>query len=135
MGIRTSKIRNKNSAVGDLHFIEGQNDIPFDIQRVYYLSSVPSGQRRGGHAHINLEQFFVCLAGSFCIRFRDGIIDKTLKLAADSEGVYVPQMIWRDLFDFSEDAVCLVLASQRYDADDYIHEFSKFLEIKEANNE
>ena len=133
MRIRTSKIRNENSEAGDLHFIEGQSDIPFDIQRIYYLSSVPSGQNRGGHAHKKLEQFFVCLAGSFRIRFRDGIVDKTFQFTANSEGVYVPQMIWRDLFDFSEGAVCLVLASQKYDADDYIHDFSNFLEIKEKN--
>ena len=132
MHIRISKIRNENSENGDLHFIEGRNDIPFDIKRIYYLSSVPSGQSRGGHAHIKLEQFFICLAGSFSIRFRDGFTDETLKLTANSEGVYVPCLIWRDLFDFSKDAVCLVLASHEYSADDYIHEYSRFLEIKKT---
>lgn len=112
---------------GNLTFIEGQNHIPFDIKRVYYLYDVPGGSDRGEHAHRNLHQFMVCMSGSFDVRLDDGHKTNTIHLNRSYFGVYICPMIWRYLDNFSSGAVCMVLASEPYEEADYIRDRAEFL--------
>ena len=114
-------------ARGNLTFIEGHRHVPFEIGRVYFLYDVPGGGERGGHAHRNLEQVIVAVAGSFDVKLRDGKNETTISLKLPFEGLYVPRMLWRDLANFSSGSVCLVLASQAFDESDYIRDFAEFL--------
>jgi dTDP-4-dehydrorhamnose 3,5-epimerase-like enzyme len=113
---------------GNLTFIEGQRHVPFDIRRVYYLYDVPGGAERGGHAHKQLSQLIVAVAGSFDIVINDGSKEKRIHLNRSYKGLYICPMIWRELDNFSSGAVCMVLASNLYDESDYYREYSTFLE-------
>lgn len=106
---------------------DSERSAPFAIRRLYALFGVPSGHSRGAHAHIGLQQLIVAVQGTFSIRLDDGTETRTVTLNRLDEALYVPQLIWRDLFDFSADAVCLVLASLPYDAKDYIHDHGRFM--------
>ena len=113
---------------GNLTFIEGNNQIPFDIKRVYYLYDVPGGGERGGHAHKQLSQLIIAMSGSFDVILDDGENKKRVHLNRSYQGLYVCPMIWRELDNFSSGSVCLVLASNLYSEDDYFrnkHEFMK----------
>ena len=114
---------------GNLSFIEGGRHIPFDIQRVYYLYDVPGGSDRGAHAHKNLHQFIVAMSGSFDVVLNDGTEIKRFHLNRSYYGLYVCPMMWRDLDNFSSGAVCMVLASSRYDETDYIRDYSDFISL------
>lgn len=114
-------------ARGNLSFIEGQNHIPFDIKRVYYLYDVPGGSDRGEHAHRNLHQFMVCMSGSFDVFLDDGFEGKRIQLNRSYFGIYICPMIWRYLDNFSSGAVCMVLASEPYDEADYIRDRDEYL--------
>jgi hypothetical protein len=111
---------------GNLSFIEGGQHIPFDIKRVYYLYDVPGGSERGSHAHKNLHQFVVAMSGSFDVVLDDGKEKKRFHLNRSYYGLYVCPMMWRDLYNFSSGAVCMVLASAHYDETDYIRDYSQF---------
>jgi hypothetical protein len=112
---------------GNLTFIEGERHIPFSIQRVYYLYDVPGGAERGGHAHKNLHQLIIAMSGSFDIVLDDGREKKRFHLNRSYYGLYVGPMIWREMDNFSSGAVCLVLASNLYDEDDYYRSYDGFL--------
>jgi dTDP-4-dehydrorhamnose 3,5-epimerase-like enzyme len=112
---------------GNLTFVEGGNHIPFDIKRVYYLYDVPGGSDRGAHAHKNLHQFVVAMSGSFDIVLDDGERQQRFHLNRSYYGLYICPMMWRTLDNFSSGSVCMVLASEPYDADDYIHDHNEFL--------
>lgn len=112
---------------GNLTFVEGNRHIPFGIERVYYLYDVPGGADRGQHAHRALEQVIVSVAGSFDLQLDDGEQKKTFQLNRPYLGVYVCPMTWRYLCNFSSGAVCMVLASMRYDEADYIRDYDMFL--------
>ena len=111
---------------GNLTVIEGEQDIPFAIQRVYYTYDVPEGEVRGGHAHRDLEQLVISVAGSFDVVLNDGVRSRIVTLNRRYCGLYLPNMLWRDLTNFSSAAVCLVLASAHYDDDDYFRNFQTF---------
>lgn len=111
---------------GNLSFIE-KDCIPFDIKRVYYLYDVPSGAYRGGHAHKNLQQFLIALSGSFEVILNDGKTKKTIMLNKPDVGLLIPSGIWRELDNFSSGSVCLVLASDIYEEEDYIRDFNEFV--------
>ena len=113
-------------ARGNLSFIEGSRHIPFEIRRVYYLYDVPGGSYRGAHAHKNLHQFIVAMSGSFDVVIDDGMEKKRFHLNRSYYGLYVCPMIWRDLDNFSTGAVCMVLASEHYDENDYIRDYDLF---------
>ena len=115
---------------GNLTFIEGGNHIPFDIQRVYYLYDVPGGAERGGHAHKGLQQLIIAMSGSFDVVLDDGDKKRRIHLNRSYSGLYVCPMIWRDLRNFSQGAVCMVLASQRFDETDYFRDYARFLVAK-----
>jgi len=111
---------------GDLTFVEGGNHIPFDIRRVYYLYNVPVDSERGGHAHKDLEQVVFALSGSFRIKIDDGEKRSDYWLRDPRKGLYISRMIWREMDAFSQGAVCMVLASHRYDEADYFRDYDEF---------
>lgn len=113
-------------ARGNLSFIEGNVHVPFDIKRVYYLYDVPGGAERGGHAHIELQEFIIAISGSFDIILDDGFDKKMINLNRSYYGLYVPNLIWRELNNFSSGSVCLVLASALYEESDYIRDYKQF---------
>ena len=112
---------------GNLTYIEGGSHIPFDIQRVYYLYDVPGGSERGGHAHKALHQLIIAMSGSFDVVLDDGKAKKRVHLNRSYNGLYVCPMIWRELDNFSSGSVCMVLASNRYDEEDYYRDYSDFM--------
>lgn len=114
-------------ARGNLTFVEGDNHIPFDIKRVYYLYDVPGGSHRGAHAHRNLHQFMIAMSGSFDVTLTDGHEEQTFHLNRSYFGLYICPMMWRYLDNFSSGAVCMVMASARYDEADYIRDYDTFL--------
>lgn len=111
---------------GNLTFVESGEHIPFDIQRVYYLYDVPGGADRGAHAHRNLHQFVVAMSGSFDIVLDDGAQKKRFHLNRSYFGLYICPMMWRYLDNFSSGAVCMVLASAKYNPADYIRDYVEF---------
>lgn len=111
---------------GNLTFIEGGHDIPFQISRVYYLYDVPGGETRGGHAHRELQQLIIAVSGSFEVVLDDGQQRVTHRLWRADQGLYVCPWIWRELQGFSSGSVCLVLASQHYSEQDYIRSLDAF---------
>jgi dTDP-4-dehydrorhamnose 3,5-epimerase-like enzyme len=112
---------------GNLTFIEGNSHIPFDIKRVYYLYDVPGGSERGGHAHKGLHQLIIAMSGSFDVVLDDGKNKKRVHLNRSYNGLYVCPMIWRELDNFSSGSVCMVLASNIYDEEDYYREYAEFM--------
>ncbi|MDK2772333.1 MAG: FdtA/QdtA family cupin domain-containing protein [Flavobacterium sp.] len=111
---------------GNLSVIE-KECIPFEIKRVYYLYDVPAGAERGGHAHKKLQQFLVALSGSFDVILNDGVNEKVVTLNKPYEGLLIENGIWRELKNFSSGAVCLVVASEVFEEEDYIRDFEDFL--------
>ncbi len=114
---------------GSLVALEEFNDIPFKIKRVYYMYGTKAGVRRGFHAHKSLEQILVCISGSCKILLDDGSSKKVIYLEKPYEGLYIPNNMWREMYDFSEDAVLLVLASEVYKEEDYIRNYNDFLNM------
>jgi hypothetical protein len=112
---------------GNLTFVEGGSHVPFDIKRVYYLYDVPGGSERGGHAHKALHQLIIAMSGSFDVVLDDGGEKKRFHLARSYYGLYVCPMIWRELTNFSSGSVCMVLASNLYDENDYYRKYEEFL--------
>lgn len=112
---------------GMLVALEEYNDIPFLIKRVYYMYDTKEGVHRGFHAHRNLEQILVCIHGSCKIKLDNGEERKIVALEKPYEGLYVPNHLWHEMYDFSPDAVLLVLASDVYREEDYIRDYDEFL--------
>jgi dTDP-4-dehydrorhamnose 3,5-epimerase-like enzyme len=114
---------------GNLAFIQ-EAVLPFEFKRVYYLFDVPSNAFRGGHSHIVQQEVLIALSGSFEVVLNDGIEKKSFLLNKPNIGLHIPTGIWRELQNFSSGAVCLVLASDVYDEEDYIRDFIEFLDSK-----
>ena len=117
---------------GNLTFIEGRKHIPFDIKRVYYTYDVPGGSARGAHAHKQLHQLIIAMSGSFDVVLDDGLKTRRFHLNRSYFGLYVCPMMWRELDNFSSGSVCLVLASELYDAADYYRDYEEFLRAVKA---
>ncbi len=111
---------------GNLSIIEYARQIPFPIKRAYWIYDVPGGEMRGGHAYKTLHEFIVSLSGSFDVVLDDGSRTKVVSLNRSYYGLLVPNMIWRQLENFSTNAVCLVLASQHYSEADYLRDYHQF---------
>ncbi len=118
-----NKIHNK---AGNVTVVEGQKNIPFDVKRIYYLYDIPCGEARGGHAHKELYQLIVSAGGSFDVLLDDGVNKKVVKLNRPDYGLLVVPGIWRELFEFSSGSVCMVLASHKYDENDYLRSETEF---------
>jgi dTDP-4-dehydrorhamnose 3,5-epimerase-like enzyme len=112
---------------GALTVVESELNVPFEIRRVYWLYDVPGGRERAGHAHRALQQVFVAASGSFDVVLDDGRNRDVVTLNRSYHGLYVPEMHWRELENFSSGAVCLVIASEHYDRDDYFYAYDDFL--------
>ena len=111
---------------GNLTFLEGEQHIPFRIQRVFYLYDVPGGESRAGHALKTCHQFIVAVSGSFDVVLDNGTNKTKYQLNRSYYGLYVPPLTWRELENFSSGSVCLVLASERYNEHDYYRDFASF---------
>lgn len=122
--------KHHNDQKGNLTVVQSDETVPFQVKRVYYLYDVPGGEDRGSHAHKNLRQLIVAASGSFSVTLDDGKVKRTFMLNRPYQGLLVAPGIWRDLYDFSSGAICLVLASELYDADDYIRDYDSFVEYK-----
>ncbi|MBQ8868956.1 MAG: WxcM-like domain-containing protein [Oscillospiraceae bacterium] len=120
---------------GQLVAIEQLKDLPFEIRRVYYIYDTLEGVRRGFHAHLNLEQILVCVKGSCKIHLDDGTDTAEVVLDKPYEGLYIANNMWREMYDFSPDAVLLVLASEYYDEADYIRDYDKFKQFVNQNKQ
>ena len=112
---------------GNLTVAEQQSEVPFDVKRVYWIYDVPGGESRGGHAHRHCREMIVALSGSFDVTLDDGTERHTYHLNHPWQGLLVETGIWRTLDDFSSGAVCLVLASDAFDEDDYIRDYHDYL--------
>lgn len=115
---------------GNISVVENFETLPFDVKRVYYLYDVPGGESRGAHAHKSLKQLIIAASGSFTVTLDDGKIKRSFTLNRPYQGLLVVPGIWRELDDFSSGSVCLVLASEYYNADDYIRDYSEFLSFR-----
>ena len=125
--VREIEFPQSHDVRGDLTFVEGGNHIPFQIARVFYIYNVPVDAERGGHAHRDLEQVVFALSGSFRMTLDDGTTKSEHWLRDPRKGVYISKMIWREMDRFSQGAVCMVLASHRYDEADYFRNYGDFL--------
>lgn len=116
---------------GQLIALEEEKDIPFRIKRVYFMYDTGGGVVRGQHAHKNLQQILVCVHGSCKVRLDNGKEKKVVFLEKPYEGLYVSNNVWREMYDFSPDAVLMVFASELYDESDYIRDYDEFLRFIE----
>lgn len=126
---RVIDIETKATDVGDL-VVGHVASIGFVPKRVYYLYDIPANSERGGHAHKNLEQIIVAVAGSFDVEIYDGNTYRTITLNQPRRGLKLPPGLWRELKNFSGGAICLVLASHEYDESDYIRQQRSFIDWK-----
>lgn len=111
---------------GNLSVIEENNQVPFKIERAFWIYDVPGDSVRGGHAYKETVEFIVALSGSFDVVLDDGVERKTYHLNRSYYGLYVPKMVWREMNNFSTNSIALVLSSTRYDAEDYIRDYEEF---------
>ena len=118
---------------GNLSVVQGNVNSPFPVRRVYYLYDVPGGESRGAHAHKKLEQLIIAASGSFTVTLDDSVNKRSFFLNRPYLALYVCPGIWRDLHDFSSGSVCLVLASDVYDEEDYLRDYNVFLKHKKDN--
>jgi hypothetical protein len=119
-----------HNPAGNITPLNSGIDLPFEIQRVYYLYDVPGGESRGGHAHKELEQYLVAASGSFDVVLWDGGEERKVSLNRPYQALHIVPGIWRELENFSSGSICLVLASHKYDASDYIRDKNEFITFK-----
>lgn len=115
---------------GSITVVENQLTVPFEVKRIYYLYDIPGGEERGAHAHKELSQLIIAASGSFDVVLDDGNVKRTYTLNRPYEGLYVVPGMWRELRNFSSGAVCMVLASHKYDREDYLRDYQEFIHYK-----
>lgn len=118
---------------GNLSFLETGNHIPFEIKRTYWIYDVPGGEIRGGHAFKNSTEFILALSGSFDVVLNDGEKDMKFSLNRSYYGLYVPNLLWRRLENFSTNSLALIVSSVPYDSNDYIRDFDDFKIIRDES--
>lgn len=126
--IKKIEFKNLGDARGDLVSIEANKNIPFSVNRVYYLVNTQVGKSRGFHAHKKLQQVLICLKGRCTVTLDDGKSREEVVLNSFSEGILIDSLIWREMHDFTDDCVLLVIANEYYDESDYIRSYTHFLE-------
>ena len=125
----------KGDERGHLVIIEGNQDIPFDIKRVFYIYGSDRDVIRGRHANYNSEFELINVSGTSKVKVDDGTDQKIFNLDRPHVGIYLPKLVWKDMYDFSEDSVLLCLSSEHYDANEYIRDYDKYLTVvKEEEN-
>ena len=127
--VEMTKIHNP---AGNITIVQNGDFLPFDVKRVYYLYDVPGGSERGGHAHKNLEQLIIAASGSFDVVLDDGRNKKVIELNRPYYALYIMPGIWREIINFSSGAICLVLASEKYDPEDYIKDYQEYMKFKKG---
>ena len=120
------KLRQISDPRGNLTPLESGLDVPFQIERIYYLYDVPGGSHRGGHAHKKLQQLIIAISGSFDVTLDDGVAKRKFTLNRPNYALYVCPMTWREIDNFSSASVCMVVASQKFDESDYIRAYDEF---------
>lgn len=133
MEIKIVKLEEHGDSRGILIALEQMKNVPFEIKRVYYMYNTVKGVRRGFHAHKQLKQILICVKGSCKILMDDGTEKAEVNLDEPNKGLIIESHIWREMFDFSEDAVLMVLASELYDEADYIRNYDEFIKYVEEN--
>lgn len=117
---------------GNLSLFENENQLPFKIARTYWIYDVPGGEARGGHAFVNQQEFIVALSGSFDVILDDGKTETSYSLSRSYYGLYVPSMMWRQMKNFSTNALALIVSDLHFDESDYIRDYQTFKTIKNA---
>ena len=117
---------------GKLTFIEQSRHVPFEIRRLFYIYDVPTEESRGAHAHRSLQQFMICVSGSFDVALDDGAVRTRVHLNRPWKGLYVPPLIWAAEVNFDPGSICLVLTSDLYDENDYIRDYAEYLRLAAA---
>jgi dTDP-4-dehydrorhamnose 3,5-epimerase-like enzyme len=117
---------------GHLVVVEGEKDVPFDIKRIFYIYGSDTDVIRGQHANRKSEFVLINVSGTSKVKVDDGKNEKIYNLDEPHLGIYLPKMIWKDMYDFSEDSVLLVLSNEKYDASEYIRDYDEYL--KEISN-
>lgn len=117
---------------GHLVIVEGNRDIPFEIKRVFYIYGSDRDVIRGRHANYNTEFVLINVAGTSKVKVDDGTNQKIFSLDRPHTGIFLPKMVWKDMYDFSEDSALLVLASEHYDAEEYIRDYEQYLKVVET---
>lgn len=129
--IELPRIQNRS---GNITAVENNVEIPFDAQRIFYLYDIPGGESRGAHSHKECHQFLLAASGSFEVQLDDGKVKKTVMLNQPYRGLHIPPGIWASEVNFSSGAICLVLASHKYNESDYIRDYNEFLQYKKEFN-
>jgi hypothetical protein len=126
--VQLPRIQNRS---GNISIFENtDNLLPFDVKRIFYLYDIPGGESRGAHAHKNCHQFLVAASGSFEVILDDGKTERSVWLNRADIGLHIPPGIWASEVNFSSGSICLVLASEEYDEEDYLREFDEFIKFK-----
>ena len=134
MKIQKISFQQRGDDRGCLSVAEFGKELPFSVKRIYYIYNVIDGKRRGYHAHKKLQQIIFCISGKCNVMLTDGKEKVNLLLDKPYEAIYINDCIWREMYDFSEDAVLLVLASEIYDESDYIRDYDSFLQYRKNLN-
>jgi len=121
------------SRAGNITPIHNNIEVPFAIKRVFYLYDIPGGESRGAHAHKLCHQFLIAASGSFEVTLNDGFTEMKFQLNRPYQGLHIPPMIWASEINFSSGSICLVLASELYDENDYIRDYAQFIFIRNEN--
>jgi hypothetical protein len=125
--VQLPKVHNR---AGNITALENSISVPFEVKRVYYLYDVPGGEERGGHAHKELQQFIIAVSGAFDVMINDGKNRKIVHLDRPFIGLHIVPGIWRELINFSSGSICLVLASHKYEENDYIRDLKDFISYR-----
>lgn len=116
---------------GNITVVENNKEIPFEVKRIFYLYDIPGGESRGAHAHKECHQFLIAASGSFEVILNDGKVERAICLNQPCKGLHIPSGVWASEVNFSSGAICLVLASHKYDECDYIRDYNEFLKFRE----
>ncbi len=118
---------------GNLSFLENGSQLPFEVKRAYWIYDVPGGEKRGGHAYMELDEVVIALSGSFDVVINEGDGEKRYVLNRSYDALYIPHLVWRSLENFSTNSLALILASTTYNERDYIRDFNAYLKARESN--
>lgn len=129
--VRLIELPRFNDPRGNLSFVQEHDQIPFKIERTYWIYDVPGGENRGGHAFRETEEFIIAMSGAFDVIVSDGVQKRTFTLNRSYYGLYIPKGLWRDIDNFSTNSLALEFASTKYSREDYIEEYEQFKTLKQ----